>query len=94
MIVLLGVLAVTALPRYMEVSGRAHQSSVSAVGSAFAAAVALTHAQWIANGHMSGSNVDDLQGFGTGNVNMSETGWPVGVTGAENNPQYDALGVC
>ncbi len=84
-VVLLGVLAVTALPRYMEVSGRAHQSTVSAVGSAYAAAVALTHAQWITNGYSAGADVDDLKGFGLGNINMSRMGWPVGVSGTANS---------
>lgn len=88
-VVLLGVLAATALPRFIDINEQAHHASISAVGSAYAAAVALTHAQWIANGFRKGDPIDDLVGYGNSNVNMSADGWPTGITGPDSSPNLE-----
>jgi len=85
-IAILGVLAATALPRFMSVNDTAHEASLSGAGGAVAAAVALSHAQWIANGHVTGDDVDNLSGFGNEVLNMTVEGWPSGATGAANSP--------
>lgn len=90
--VLLGVLAATALPRYIDVTGRAHESTLNAVGSAYSASIALSHAQWMASGYAPGADVDDLIGYGDSNLNMSVLGWPVGVVGETNNPDLTVQG--
>jgi len=78
-ITILSLLAAFALPRFVEVADEAHRSSVAGTGGALAAAVALVRSQWTANGHRGA--VENLQGFGRGDVDVSPIGWPVGTTG-------------
>lgn len=78
-ITILGILAAFALPRFVELSDVAHRSSVAGTSGAYAAAVALARAQWVANGHT--GPIENLVGFGDGTVDMSADGWPTGVDG-------------
>ena len=89
-VVILGVLAATALPRFSNVNEQAHDAVVSGAGGALAAAVALSHAQWIANGNSSGADVDDLAGYGDDNLNMTTDGWPRGTNGTGNGVAMNA----
>jgi prepilin-type N-terminal cleavage/methylation domain-containing protein len=74
-ILLLGVLAATVLPRFMRGTEDAHEAAVAGTGGGFGSAVSLTHAQWVANG-LIGAEVD-LDGFGNGLVDTNANGWPV-----------------
>ena len=74
-IVLIGILAAAALPRFMNVTTDAHQAAVAGTGGSFATAVALVHAQWIAKGYTSAQT--DLPGFGDGTVDTNSAGYPV-----------------
>jgi len=47
-IILLGILAATALPRFMNVDDEAHQSVVNGVQGGLQTGTSLYHAQWIA----------------------------------------------
>ena len=78
-ILLLGVLAAVALPRFMDSQIRAHEASVKAVGTAFSTAVQMVHAQWRVNGAI--PNVNTVPGFGDGSVSMNANGWPTGTNG-------------
>jgi MSHA pilin protein MshB len=49
-ILLLGILTATALPRFMDVTSDAHASVVSAVAGGLGTSVALFRAQWFAEG--------------------------------------------
>ncbi|PJG58161.1 type II secretion system protein [Aeromonas cavernicola] len=49
-IVILGILAVTALPRFLDVTNEAKKASVEGVSGGFSTAVALVRAQWEATG--------------------------------------------
>ena len=49
-IVLLGILAATALPRFMNVNSEAHDSVVAGVAGSLQTGVAMYHAQWMAQG--------------------------------------------
>ncbi len=73
--VILGVLAATALPKFMNVSGKAHESAVAATGGAFGTAVAMSKAQYIANG-TTGADTDGVTGFGDGLIAANASGWP------------------
>ncbi len=73
--VILGVLAATALPKFMNVSGKAHESAVAATGGAFGTAVAMSKAQYIANG-TTGADTDGVTGFGEGLIAANASGWP------------------
>lgn len=78
-IVILGILAAFALPRFARVADEAHRSNVRGTAGALASAVALVRSQWTAKG-ASGA-VMNLQGFGNNTVDVSSDGWPTGVGG-------------
>jgi len=90
-IVILGILAIFALPRFGNVTERAHDASIEGVRGALAAGVAIVHAQWVANGQPTADpQRDNIIGFGRGDVDVSSNGWPTGVSGS-NNPSMDAI---
>ncbi|MCB1691706.1 MAG: type II secretion system protein [Pseudomonadales bacterium] len=82
-ITLISILAAVVMPRLADLSDDAHRASVDGVAGAFTVGVNLAHAQWIAKGKP--DNVDDLPGFGRGDVNLSQLGWPVGTSGSDNS---------
>lgn len=90
-IVILGILAIFALPRFGNVTDQAHDASIEGVQGALAAGVALVHAQWVANGQPTADpQRDNIIGFGRGDVDVSSTGWPTGTSGS-NNPSMDTI---
>jgi prepilin-type N-terminal cleavage/methylation domain-containing protein len=74
-IMILGILAATALPRFMNVQTQAHEAAVDGVSGGLGAAVAMVHAQWMANGATGA--VDGVVNFGDDEVNVNASGWPV-----------------
>ena len=74
-ILILGILAATALPKFIDVTDNAKIAAHDGTGGAFGSAIALAHAQWIANG-ANGSGL--VAGFGTstGDVFANSSGWP------------------
>jgi prepilin-type N-terminal cleavage/methylation domain-containing protein len=79
-IAILGILAAVALPRFIDVSNQAHESAVKGAGGALASAVLLVRAQWEVNRN-SGTATPNLNvaGFGSNNVDVNTSGWPVGI---------------
>lgn len=73
-ILILGILSATALPRFMNVSEQANEAAVAGAGGGFGAGVALVHAQWIAN-NLTGAQAT-VANFGAGNVAVNASGWP------------------
>lgn len=73
-ILLLGILTATALPRFMDVTDEAHTAVVDAVQGGFATGVALFRAQWVGEGQPL-TAVTDSTGF---NLYSSSTGYPRG----------------
>jgi len=73
-ILVLGILAATALPRFMNVTDSAHQAAVNGTSGAFGSALQLAHAQWVVNGHTGAQT--NVQKFGDNTVDFSATGWP------------------
>jgi MSHA pilin protein MshB len=71
-IVILGILAATALPRFINVSEQAHNAAVDGTRGGLASGVALARAMWLASGG-TGSTVS-MDGEPI-NVD-STTGWP------------------
>ncbi|MEZ5561263.1 MAG: type II secretion system protein [Pseudomonadales bacterium] len=49
-IILLGILAATALPRFIDVDDDAHEAAFAGVSGGLQTGVSLFHAQWIADG--------------------------------------------
>ncbi|MEH6358633.1 MAG: type II secretion system protein [Pseudomonadales bacterium] len=87
-IVILGILAATALPRFLDVTDDAEAAAVEGMGGGLASAVAIAHARWVADGNSRGTANVVITLEGT-NINMNENGWPAntGITGAGLNDQ-------
>jgi len=81
-IVILGVLAAVALPRFMNATEDAHTAAVQGTGGALAAGVALVRSQWELNRVKGTANPHlNVIGFGDGTVDVDPvTGWPEGTT--------------
>jgi MSHA pilin protein MshA len=56
-IVILGILAATALPRFIDVTGDARTASVAGSAGAFTSAVSLVHAKWLVVGDVAATSV-------------------------------------
>ncbi len=88
-IMILGILAATALPRFMNVQTQAHEAHVADTGGAFASAVSLAHASWIAGGAIGAST--NLSNFGSGDIDTNAAGWPTD-TGSAASITADGTG--
>ncbi|WP_272878760.1 type II secretion system protein [Aquipseudomonas alcaligenes] len=87
-IVILGILAAVALPRFMNATKDAHEAAVRGAGGALASAVLLARAQWEVNrGKGVTTPNTDVVGFGDGTVDVNGSGWPLGTGGALNCAQ-------
>ncbi|GAB4350667.1 MAG: hypothetical protein Kow006_13660 [Gammaproteobacteria bacterium] len=67
-IVILGILAAFALPRFIDLSTDARVASVNGVAGSIRAAAALAHADWLVNGQpatitMEGNTIDMVNGY-------------------------------
>jgi MSHA pilin protein MshA len=71
-IVILGILAATALPRFINVTNEARVAATNGVAGGLRSAVALVQAAWQAQGQPS-SNVVAMTG---GNVSVNGSGFP------------------
>lgn len=76
-ILLLGILTATALPRFLDVTDEAHIAVVDAVEGGLATGTALFRAQWIANGQP--ASTVSIAAFN--NLKANTSGYPVSVTG-------------
>lgn len=72
-IVLLGLLAAVALPKFADMSSEARTATLQGVRGGFTAGVQLAHAKWLA-GNTGGAGTITLEG-GT-NVEVNASGWP------------------
>ena len=69
-IVILGILAATALPRFINVTNDAYQSAVAGTSGGLGAGVQLAHAMWYANGQSGPVQMDGAS------VAVNSSGWP------------------
>lgn len=74
-IVILGILAAFALPRFADLGGDAREASIKGAQGAVKSASAIAHSAWLAQG--SSGNVT-LEGSTT--INMSTAGYPEATT--------------
>ena len=79
-IVIIGILAATALPRFVDLTGDAHSAAVEGVGGAFASGITLTHSAWVAQG--ASSSVDSATLEGGVVVGFNDAGWAENATAA------------
>lgn len=73
-IVIIGILAATALPRFVNLADDAHSASVQGMGGAFQSGVNLVHAGWISQGATAAVNAVTVEGGGS--VGVNDSGWP------------------
>ncbi|MGK5014788.1 type IV pilin protein [Janthinobacterium sp. HLS12-2] len=80
-IVILGILAATAIPRFIDMATQARTAKISAARGALQSAAALAHAQWV----LTGSSAATVSMEGTGNVDIA-FGYPsaAGILNAVN----------
>ncbi|NQV71126.1 MAG: prepilin-type N-terminal cleavage/methylation domain-containing protein [Pseudohongiella sp.] len=82
-ILLLGILTATALPRFLDVTDSAHDAVVQGVLGGLNTGIGLYRAQWVANGQPPNGN--GLTGFGAVTAELltpNGSGYPVGLSGA------------
>ena len=86
-IILLGILAATALPRFIDVDDNAHAAAFAGVTGGFQTGVALYHAQWVADGQAgAGTQVPEFD-----NLRTNAQGFPYSTTSnAGHEPTVDA----
>ncbi|MGL4893924.1 MAG: type II secretion system protein [Shewanella sp.] len=75
-IIILGILAVVAAPRFINLSQDAHDARAKAAFAAFSTGVKLYHSCWLAGGHT--GYTQDLACYGDGTLDSTTTGFPVG----------------
>ena len=75
-IILLGILAATALPRFIDVDDDAHAAAFEGVMGGFQTGVAMYHAQWVADGQLAaGTQIPEFA-----NLRVNATGYPYSTT--------------
>lgn len=93
-VVILGFLAVTAIPKFLDLTDQAKQANIEGMAGGFATAVSLTRAQWEAEGRPQDTNTNFVNYDGSAlylttpatNTNAFRPGYPMGLTttGANN----------
>ena len=73
-IILLGILAATALPRFIDVDSDAHTAAVEGVTGGLQTGISLYHAQWIADN----TPAADTQIAEFNNLRVNASGFPYG----------------
>jgi MSHA pilin protein MshB len=88
-IIVLGILAATALPRFLNLSDDADIAMVSATAGALQSGVNLAHSKWIILGSPTDvPSCNDVQLYGSdasGTIDFNITGWP-----AQNYAESDS----
>ncbi|WP_287974198.1 type II secretion system protein [Aeromonas sp.] len=77
-IIVLGILAVTALPRFINIKDDALKSTVSATAGNFASAVQLANAGWAVKVQGQDLALYNFSGMGNKDLDINHYGWPVG----------------
>ena len=75
-IILLGIMAATALPRFMDVTDEAHAAVVDGVMGGMQSGMALYHGQWVAEGQPA----ESTQIIDYGSLRTNAEGYPYGTT--------------
>ena len=97
MIVIIGLLTATALPRFVDLTGSACSAAHTATGAAFSAGVNSIHVKWIAAG-APGARLDFIpisSATGSGALSVNANGWPADLRGTSltTNSHADCVDV-
>lgn len=76
-IVLIGILSATALPKFANLTIQAHDAANQGIAGAFNSAVGIAHAAWIASSGSTGSGATNIT-LDNGTVHVNSLGWPDG----------------
>ncbi|WP_275116279.1 type II secretion system protein [Aeromonas veronii] len=90
-IIVLGILAVTALPRFINIKDDALKSTVSATAGSFASAVQLAHAGWAVKVQGQNLALYNFSGMGNKDLDINHYGWPVGTEEEYNIQETDVI---
>ncbi|QYJ81742.1 type II secretion system protein [Shewanella aegiceratis] len=96
-IIVLGILAVTALPKFINLSQDAQVASVKATGGAFKSGIDMARAVWAVR--VGSGPAENLKTFGddeAGEMDFNANGWPAQhyFTDNEASPQLDNVEDC
>lgn len=91
-IIILGILAVVALPKFINLQDDARKSTMDGQFAAFQSAVKLYHSGWLTQGNTGA--IDKLVGFGEGNVASSPEGYPYSTSGISNGTNGETFMAC
>lgn len=75
-IILLGLLAAAALPRFLDVTAQAQTAAVQGVAGGFSTGVALAKAKWVADGNSPSATAGAAVTLDGGIVYANQNGWP------------------
>ncbi|MFD2167857.1 type II secretion system protein [Thalassotalea euphylliae] len=76
-IVILGILAAVALPKFIDLQDDAYEKTTLATKAAFKAGVDLSHAKWLAIGSpTAAAQRDDIEISGSIVIDFNSAGWP------------------
>lgn len=78
-VVLLGLLAAIALPRYLNISDKARSAIVASTGGAFSSGLNVAKAQWELNDRT--DRFVDIDGTGLARIRFNKEGYPVAISG-------------
>ena len=89
-ILILGILAATALPKFVSVEKEANEAAHKGISGGFQAAVSLIHAKWLALGKptqttVTNPNPIDIDDDTVNDYGLNIAGWPVGLPTAAQN---------
>ena len=90
-IIVLGILAVTALPRFINIKDDALKSTVSTTAASFAGAVQLAHAGWAVKTKGEPLALYNFSGMGKQDLDINRFGWPVGTKEDQGGQSPDTI---
>lgn len=89
-IIILGILAIIALPRFANISSDAHLAVFHATFGEFKSAIKSSHMVWIVQGSPTGSNAINVHG----NIDFNTIGYPAGIDdGSQVTTPNDCLDI-
>ncbi|MET2848582.1 type II secretion system protein [Vibrio owensii] len=83
-IVILGILAVVAAPRFLNLQDDAYEAKMEAIADQFETAVRFTQSQWLVNGGTPEAQ-QNIDGYGGGELDVNEFGYPLGTDKGNRN---------
>ncbi|HGY9585365.1 TPA: Tfp pilus assembly protein FimT/FimU [Vibrio harveyi] len=83
-IVILGILAVVAAPRFLNLQDDAYQAKIESIADQFETGVRFTQSQWLVNGGTQEAQTD-IDGYGGGELDVNEFGFPLGTNKGNRN---------